>query len=74
MLASGCSISDIKNQLGHEDIQSSTVYLQLDLSRRRKIQKKFTQYVQSVLTQNAEIEELIDQKDKDDIMTWLDSL
>ena len=74
MLAKGHSISDIRNQLGHEDIQSTAVYLQLDLSRRRKIQKKFTQYTHSILLRNAEIEELIDQKDKDNIMQWLDSL
>jgi len=74
MLAKGHSISDIRNQLGHEDIQSTMVYLQLDLSRRRKIQKKFTQYTHSILLRNAEIEELIDQKDKDNIMQWLDSL
>ncbi len=74
MLAKGDSISDIRNQLGHEDIQSTMVYLQLDLSRRRKIQKKFTQYTHSILVRNAEIEELIDQKDKDNIMQWLDSL
>jgi len=74
MLAKGDSISDIRNQLGHEDIQSTMVYLQLDLSRRRKTQKKFTQYTHSILRRNAEIEELIDQKDKDNIMQWLDSL
>ena len=74
MLAKGHSISDIKNQLGHEDIQSTSVYLQLNMSRRRKIQQKFTHYTKSILVRNAEIEELIDQKDKDDIMKWLDSL
>ena len=74
MLAKGHSISDIANQLGHEDIQSTSVYLQLNMSRRRKIQQKFTHYTKSILVRNAEIEELIDQKDKDDIMKWLDSL
>jgi len=74
MLASGYSISDIKNHLGHEDIQSTMVYLQLDLSHRRKIQKKFTEHTRSVLVRNADIEELIDQKDKENIMEWLDSL
>ena len=74
MLAKGHSISDIKNQLGHEDIQSTSLYLQLDVSRRRKIQQKVTQYTHSILRRNAEIEELIDQKDKDNIMKWLDSL
>jgi site-specific recombinase XerD len=74
MLASGCSVSDIRNHLGHENIQSTMVYLQLDLPRKRKIQKKFTECSRSVLVRNAEIEELIESKDKDDIMTWLDSL
>jgi len=74
MLAKGQSLSDIKNQLGHEDIQSTSLYLQLDLPSRKKIQQKFTQYTKSILLRNAQIEELIDNKDKDDIMKWLDSL
>jgi integrase/recombinase XerD len=74
MLTSGYSVSDIKNHLGHEDIQSTMVYLQLDLLHRRRIQKKFTEHTRSVLVRNADIEELIDQKDKENIMEWLDSL
>jgi hypothetical protein len=50
------------------------VYLQMDLPRRRKIQERFTAYTQAVLTRNAEIEALIEKEEKDDIMTWLDSL
>jgi len=74
MLAKGHLLSEIRNHLGHENIQSTSVYLQLDVPRRRKIQKKFTQDTHSLLLRNAEIEELIDQKDKDSIMEWLDSL
>ena len=74
MLATGCSVTDIKNQLGHENVQSTMVYLQMDLSRRRKIQERFTEYTQAILSRNAAIEELIDQDEQDDIMTWLDSL
>lgn len=74
MLAAGCTVTDIKNQLGHENIQSTMVYLQMDLSRRRKIQEKFTEYTLAVLNRSAAIEELINQKEQDDIMTWLDSL
>ena len=74
MLASGCSVTDIKNHLGHEDVQSTTIYLQLDLPRRRKIQQRFTEYTQAALSRNAEIEALIDKEEEDDIMTWLDSL
>jgi len=74
MLAEGYSVSDIRNKLGHEDIQSTTVYLQLDLAKRKKIQKQFIQYVQSNVTENPEIEQLIDWQNKDDIMAWLDDL
>ena len=74
MLAAGCSTTDIKNQLGHENLQSTMTYLQMDLSRRRKIQQRFTEYTQSVMSRNAAIEELIAKEETDDIMTWLDSL
>jgi site-specific recombinase XerD len=74
MLAGGHSVSDIRNKLGHEDIQSTMVYLQLDLAKRKKIQKQFIQYVQSTVTENPEIDALIDWQNKDDIMTWFDDL
>jgi integrase/recombinase XerD len=74
MLAEGHSVSDIRNKLGHEDIQSTMVYLQLDLAKRKKIQQQFIQYVQSTVTQNPEIDELIDWQNKDDILAWLDDL
>ena len=74
MLADGHPVSDIRNKLGHEDIQSTMVYLQLDLAKRKKIQNRFIQYVQSTVTQNPEIDALIDWQNKDDIMAWLDDL
>ena len=74
MLASGHSVSEIRNHLGHEDIQSTMVYLHLDLSRRREIQKKFIQYTQSMLKTDPKIDELIDWENREDIMGWLDSL
>jgi site-specific recombinase XerD len=74
MLASGCSVTDIKNHLGHEDLQSTMVYLQLDLPRRRKIQQRFTEYTQAALSRKAQIDALIDEEDENDIMTWLDNL
>ena len=74
MLTDGHSVSDIRNRLGHEDIQSTSVYLQLDLSKRKKIQQQFIQHVQSNVMQNPEIEALIDWQNKDDIMAWLDDL
>ncbi len=74
MIAEGRSVSDIRNKLGHEDIQSTMVYLQLDLAKRKKIQQQFIRHVQSNVTENPEIEELIDWQNKDDIMAWLDDL
>jgi site-specific recombinase XerD len=74
MLAEGHPVSDIRNKLGHEDIQSTMVYLQLDLAKRKKIQQQFIRHVQSNVTENPEIEELIDWQNKDDIMAWLDDL
>ena len=41
MFACGASLSEIKNHLGHEDIQSNTVYIHLDLTRRKQIQHQF---------------------------------
>ncbi len=74
MLSSGFSLSDIRIQLGHEDLQATMVYLQLDLTHRRKVQKKFIEFSRSVLIEHPEIEALFNAQNKDDIMAWLDSL
>ena len=74
MLSSGYSLSDIRIQLGHEDLQATTVYLKLDLTHRRKIQKKFIEFNRTILVDHPEVEALINTKNKDDIMAWLDSL
>jgi site-specific recombinase XerD len=74
MLASGASLSDIKNHLGHDNIQSTMVYLHLDLTRRREIQKKFIEYTQSLLTHDPKIDELVGWENKAETLNWLDSL
>jgi len=74
MLYSGYSITDIKNHLGHDAIRSTVVYLQLDLNRRRHIQRRFIRYMQSVLTDDSKIEELLQWENEGDLMEWLDSL
>jgi len=74
MLYSGYSITDIKNHLGHDNIQSTDIYLHLDLNRRRNIQKRFIRYMQSVLTDDSKIEELLQWENEGDLMAWLDSL
>ena len=74
MLYSGHPITDIKNHLGHDSIQSTEIYLHLDLNRRRHIQNRFIRYMQSVLTDDSKIEELLHWENEGDLMVWLDSL
>lgn len=74
LLCSGCSVAEIRNRLGHEDIQSTTVYLHLDLSRKRHIQKQFLEYVQSSIKLDPKLEEMINWELKEDTLAWLDSL
>jgi site-specific recombinase XerD len=74
MLLAGHPISDIKNRLGHDSVQSTMVYLHLDLGHRQQIQKKFITYTQSLLNQDDKIDELIDWENKEEILNWLDSL
>lgn len=74
MLMNGSPISDIKNHLGHEDINSTMIYLKLDLSRRREVQKRFIEYTETILKNDPKIDELIDWENKDEILKWLDSL
>ena len=74
MLQSGYCITDIKNRLGHKDIQSTMIYLHIDLSRKKEVQKKFIEYTQSVLSSDNKIDELIDWQNKNKTLAWLDSL
>lgn len=74
LLYSGHSPSDIQNRLGHDDFQSTSIYLHLDLNRKRYIQKHFIRYMGSVLTDDPKIEELLQWEGDGDIMKWLDSL
>lgn len=74
MLTSGSSLSDIRIQLGHEDLKATMVYLQLDLTHKRKVQKKFVEFNRSVLIDHPEIEALFNNQNTNDIMVWLDSL
>jgi len=74
LLYRGQSITDIKNRLGHDNLQSTMTYLQLDLNRRRHIQSGFIKYMQSVVTDDPKIDELLQWEGKQDILAWLDTL
>jgi hypothetical protein len=73
-----CSTADIPsrilNHLGHDSIQSTEIYLHLDLNRRRHIQNRFIRHMQSVLTDDSKIEELLKWENEGNLMVWLDSL
>ena len=49
-------------------------YLQLDLSKKRVIQNKLMEYMQSKINHDKKIDELIDWKNNAEILAWLDSL
>ncbi len=74
MLHNGHPITDIQNHLGHDNIQSTTIYLHLNLDRRRHIQKQFMKHMQSVLKDDSKIDELLHYENEEDLMAWLDSL
>ncbi len=74
MVTSGAPVSDIKNRLGHQSVESTMAYLQLDLSKKREIQDKLIEYMQSKINQDKKIDELIDWKNNAEILAWLDSL
>ena len=74
MLLSGKSLTDIQNRLGHDSIQSTTVYTHMDLTRKQAVQKKFIEYMKSNLSEDPKISEWIDWENKKDIWEWLDSL
>ena len=50
------------------------VYLHLDLSRKREVQKKFIEYTQSLLSCDSKVTELVDWETKKETLAWLDSL
>jgi site-specific recombinase XerD len=74
MLRNGYSVIDIKIHLGHENIQSTMTYLKLDISRKKEIQENFIKHTQSVFTEDSELDKLLDWDNKEDILSWLDSL
>jgi integrase/recombinase XerD len=74
MLATGESLTDIKNRLGHENLQSTMTYLQLNLTRKREVQKEFIKYMQALLPADSKIEDMIGWENKKETLAWLDSL
>jgi site-specific recombinase XerD len=74
LLYQGQAITDIKNRLGHDSLQSTMTYLQLDLNKRRHIQRGFINYMQSLINDDPNIDQLLQWEGDKDILAWLDSL
>jgi integrase/recombinase XerD len=75
MLNAGYSVTDIKNRLGHQNIDSTMIYLQLDMSKRKEIQDQFMEYTKIVFSKDPTIQDLIGwDDDSEKILKWLDSL
>jgi len=74
MLCEGSDLSEIRNRLGHENIQSTMTYLHMNLSHKRDVQKKLIQYTQSTITDDTKIEQLMDWENEEETLAWLDSL
>jgi integrase/recombinase XerD len=74
MLLEGDAITDIQNRLGHANVNSTMVYLKMEMPHKRDVQKQFLLYTQSIISDDPKITELTDWEDKDEILSWLDSL
>jgi len=74
MLVQGKDLTEIKNRLGHEKLETTMVYLRLDLHAKADLQKTFIEFTASRIAFDKKVEELIDSETKEDTLTWLDTL
>jgi integrase len=74
LLLSGASLTDIKNHLGHEKLESTMIYLHLNLQKKKEIQKRFIEYTRSSLGDDPVLNELLDWEKKEEVLGWLDTL
>jgi integrase/recombinase XerD len=74
MISEGKPLSEIKNHLGHASVQSTMVYLQLDLNQKKQIQEDFILFTRQQLKSDPKIDELIQWENKQNVLEWLDSL
>jgi site-specific recombinase XerD len=74
LLLSGASLTEIKNQLGHENLNSTMVYLHMNVLKKREVQKRFIEYTRSSISENPKLDEWLDWENKKKILDWLDNL
>jgi len=74
MLLQGKDVTEIKNRLGHANVETTMTYLKMDIVHKKEIQKEFVEFTKSVLSDDSQISELIDWENKEATLAWLDSL
>jgi len=74
MLCAGKDITEIKNRLGHERVETTMLYLKLNISKKRHIQKEFIEYTESSIKNDPKIDEIIDWENQKETLSWLDSM
>ena len=74
LLYKGKDITEIRNFLGHDNVQSTSIYLHLDLTRRRHIQKQLIKHMQSFLSLDPKIIQWLSLEKDIDILKWLDTI
>ena len=74
MLSQGKDLTEIKNRLGHENLQTTMGYLRLDLNAKADLQKTFMEFTASRIAFDDKVETLIDWEAKEKTLAWLDTL
>jgi len=74
MLAQGKDLTEIKNRLGHEKLETTMGYLRLELQCKEDIQKAFIESTSSNIAFDKKVEALIDWEAKEKTLAWLDTL
>jgi site-specific recombinase XerD len=74
MLAQGKDLTEIKNRLGHEKLETTMGYLRLDLHSKKELQETFIEFTTSKITFDKKVNALIDWETKEKTLAWLDTL
>lgn len=74
LLSQGKDLTEIKNRLGHEKLETTMGYLRLDLHAKAELQKTFIEFAASRIAFDKKVEALIDWEAKEETLAWLDTL
>ncbi len=74
MLSQGKDLTEIKNRLGHEKLETTMGYLRLDLHSKKELQKTFIEFTTSKIAFDKKVDTLIDWEAKAKTLAWMDTL